>query len=319
VEPTLSASQLTTAYAVCRGIARRQARNFYYGFRALPSAKRNALSAVYAFMRHADDISDDEGVPVVERRERLQTWIEEWHRVQDGIPSNDPVFVALADAQKKYKIPPELLDQLVQGTSLDLQTPAEDDRSSNREGNIAVAASPIRLHRNFADLYQYCYLVASVVGLVCIRIYQYEDPRAEQLAERCGVAFQLTNIIRDVKEDAAMGRVYFPEEDLHRFGLTVDDFLNGRGARLEQSRLSPLLEFETQRAREYYASAAELIPLIHEDSRPALWVMVAIYQRLLERIAEKKYDVLRERVRLSGTEKMGIFWRGIIKSVFQRI
>lgn len=316
----MSASQLTTAYAVCRGVARRQARNFYYSFLALPAAKRNALSAVYAFMRHADDISDDESVPVVERRSRLQTWLEEWHQVQAGSQSNDPVFVALADVQKKYRIPPELLDQLVQGTSMDLQSPAEDtDRSSALEGNTAVATSPIRLHRTFADLYEYCYLVASVVGLVCIRIYQYEDPRAERLAERCGVAFQLTNIIRDVKEDAAMGRVYFPEEDLLRFGLTVDDFLHDKGVRLERSRLWPLLEFEAQRAREYYASAAELIPLIHEDSRPALWVMVTIYQRLLERIAERNYDVLGERVRLGGTEKMRILGQGIIKSVFQRV
>jgi len=316
----VSVSQLTTAYAVCRGIARRQARNFYYSFRILPTAKRNALSAVYAFMRHADDISDDESVPVVERRSRLQNWLEEWHQVQAGTPSNDPVFVALADAQKKYRIPPELLDQLVQGTSMDLQTPIEDaDRSSDIEGNTAVAATPVRLHRTFADLYEYCYLVASVVGLVCIRIYQYEDSRAEQLAERCGVAFQLTNIIRDVKEDAAVGRVYFPEEDLHRFGLTVDDFLQDKGARLEQCRLRPLLEFEAQRAREYYASAGELIPLIHEDSRAALWVMVTIYQRLLGRIAERSYDVLHGRVRLSGTEKMRVLARGIIRSIFERI
>ena len=320
MEPTVSVSQLTTAYAVCRGIARRQARNFYYSFRVLPAAKRNALSAVYAFMRHADDISDDESATVVERRERLQTWLDEWHQVQAGRPSNDPVFVALSDAQKKYRIPPELLDQLVHGTSLDLQSAAEEpDRAATLEGNTVVAAAPIRIYRTFADLYEYCYLVASVVGLVCIRIYQYEDPHAEQLAERCGVAFQLTNIIRDVKEDASMGRVYFPEEDLHRFGLTVDDFLSDQGAHLEQSSLRPLLEFETQRAREYYKSAAELIPLIHEDSRPALWVMVTIYRRLLERIAEKNYDVLRERVRLGGTEKMRILGRGIIKSVFQRI
>ncbi|HWY67534.1 MAG TPA: phytoene/squalene synthase family protein [Terriglobales bacterium] len=316
----MSVSQLTTAYAVCRGIARRRARNFYYSFRVLPTAKRNALSAVYAFMRHADDISDDESATVVERRERLQSWLDEWHQVQAGTPSNDPVFVALADAQRKYRIPPELLDQLVQGTSMDLPAPAEDShRLSALEGNTAVAASSIRIHRTFADLYEYCYLVASVVGLVCIRIYQYEDLRAEQLAERCGVAFQLTNIIRDVKEDAAMGRVYFPEEDLHRFGLTIDDFLLDKGARLEQSRLAPLLEFQAQRAREYYASAGELIPLIHEDSRAALWVMVTIYQRLLGRIAERNYDVLHGRVRLSGTEKMRILARGIIRSVFERI
>jgi len=316
----VSVSQLTTAYAVCRGIARRQARNFYYSFHALPAAKRNALSAVYAFMRHADDISDEETVSIPERRERLAAWLDEWHKVQEGRPTNDPIFVALADAQKKYRIAPELLDQLVHGTSMDLHVAAvESQPFQSGEGSAVLAASPVRVYRSFADLYQYCYYVASVVGLVCIRIYQYEDPRAEQLAERCGVAFQLTNIIRDVKEDAAMGRVYIPEEDLHQYGLTLDEFLQDKGARLQQSRLALVLEFEAKRAREYYESATELIPLVHEDSQAALWVMVTIYRRLLEKIAEKKYDVLQGRVRLRGTEKMGILARGIIKSIFLRI
>jgi len=314
-------SQLTTAYAVCRGIARREARNFYYSFLALPLVKRNALSAVYAFMRHADDISDDEKLPAAERRKRLDQWLTEWHQVEAGTPSNDPVFVALVDAQKRFAIPSELLNQLVRGTSMDLESPAKDEHrdTAPKQGGTAIAASAIRIHSTFADLYQYCYLVASVVGLVCIRIYGYQDRRAEQLAERCGVAFQLTNIIRDVKEDAAMGRVYFPEEDLARFGLTVDDFLQDSGARLEQSRLGLLLDFEAQRAREYYESAQDLIRLIDEDSRPALWVMVTIYRRLLDKIAQKHYEVLRGRVRLSATEKFGILGHGMIKSVFGTI
>jgi phytoene synthase len=314
-------SQLTTAYAVCRGIARREARNFYYSFLALPLVKRNALSAVYAFMRHADDISDDEKLPTSERRKRLDQWLTEWHQVEAGTPSNDPVFVALVDAQKRFAIPSELLNQLVRGTSMDLESPAKDEHrdTAPQQSGTAIAASATRIHSTFADLYQYCYLVASVVGLVCIRIYGYQDCRAEQLAERCGVAFQLTNIIRDVKEDAAMGRVYFPEEDLARFGLTVDDFLQDSGARLEQSRLGLLLDFEAQRAREYYESATDLIRLIDEDSRPALWVMVTIYRRLLDKIAQKHYDVLRGRVRLSATEKFGILGHGMIKSVFGTI
>ena len=315
----MSAAKLTTAYAVCRGIARRQARNFYYSFLALPSEKRDALSAVYAFMRHADDISDDDKLAVDERRKRLSLWLEEWHRAEGGGPSDDPVFVALADAQRRFKIPGELLDKLVQGTAMDLEAPA-DDAHANPAGEGGTAVAPaLRVHRTFTDLYDYCYLVASVVGLVCIRIYGYEDRRAEQLAERCGVAFQLTNIIRDVKEDAAMGRVYLPEEDLSRFGFTVDDFLGDRGARLEPSRLGPLLEFETQRAREYYQSARELIPLVHEDSRPALWVIVTIYRSLLDRIAERRYDVLSRRVSLSAREKFAILARGIMKSVFHRL
>jgi phytoene synthase len=271
-------------------------------------------------MRHADDISDDEKLPVAERRKRLDEWLNEWHKLLSGAPSSDPVFVALADAQKRFTIPAELLDQLVQGTSMDLETPADERHERSAwQGSTAIASPAVRIHSTFADLYTYCYLVASVVGLVCIRIYGYQDPRAEQLAERCGVAFQLTNIIRDVKEDAAMGRVYFPEEDLARFGLTVEDFLRDGGARLEQARLWPLLEFEAQRAREYYDSAADLIRLVDEDSRPALWVMVTIYKRLLEKIAQNRYDVLRGRVRLSSAEKFGILGRGMIKSVFGTI
>src|SRR5205807_7214915 len=136
---------------------------------------------------------------------------------------NDPIFVALADAQRRYRIPGELLDQLVHGTGMDLEvTLPEANLGETSQGGTAVVCPGIRVHKTFADLYHYCYLVASVVGLVCIRIYGYEDPRAEKLAERCGVAFQLTNIIRDVKEDAVMSRVYFPEEDLANFGLPVD-------------------------------------------------------------------------------------------------
>jgi 15-cis-phytoene synthase len=317
VEPFVSDLRLTTAYAVCRGIARREARNFYYSFVALPPAKRDALSAVYAFMRHADDISDDEKLPAPDRRARLLAWVEDWHQVQSGSPTDDPVFLALADAQKKYRIPAERLDQLVQGTSMDLEGSLEEcNREHTSHGATAVASRAIRVHKTFADLYQYCYLVASVVGLVCIRIYGYEDPRAELLAERCGVAFQLTNIIRDVKEDAAMGRVYFPEEDFTKFNLSIDDFQDP--ARLESARLRPLLELEAHRAREYYEAANELIPLIHDDSRPALWVMVTIYRRLLDKIAANGYDAQR-RISLSASEKVRILGRGMLKSILNRL
>ena len=316
----MSDAQLKSSYAICRGIARREARNFYYSFLALPLPKRNALSAVYAFMRHADDISDEECVSAAERRRQLELWLDGWRGVQAGAATADPVFIALADAQKRYAIPATLLEELVQGTSMDLEvsTGPSDALGTERAGGLAVAPA-VRTHRTFADLYRYCYLVASVVGLVCIRIYGYRDVRAEQLAERCGVAFQLTNIIRDVKEDAAMGRVYFPEEDLSRFGLSVEDFLHNRLERLDAARLRPLLEFEAQRAREYYKSAEELIPLIDEDSRAALWVIVAIYRRLLERIAQTGYDVVHRRIGLSSREKLAILGRGILKSLFQTI
>ncbi len=163
-------------------------------------------------------------------------------------------------------------------------------------------------YRTFDDLRQYCYGVASVVGLVCIRIFGYRDPAAEPLAERCGLAFQLTNIIRDVKEDVAMGRVYLPEEDLLQFGLRAGDL-----AAPEISRIRPLLAMEADRARECYQAGEELIPLVSEDSQPGLWVLITIYRRLLEKIAGNDYDVFKGRIRLTVPEKVSVLAKGILK------
>jgi phytoene synthase len=293
--------QLSHAYAVCRGISRRAAKNFYYGFMVLPAEKRNALSAVYAFMRHADDIADEPGVDPLLKRQKLNEWLEAAKAVFTGKPTDDPVLMALGDAQKKFKIPPELFEKLVYGTSLDLDIPA------------ASADSPAILCSTFADLKQYCYYVASVVGLVCIRIFGYEDSKAEFLAEDCGLAFQLTNIIRDVKEDASMGRIYIPEEDLARTNLTAANFSSALLQDPAQAlQLRPALEYEAERARKYYESAKWLMELIEEDSRAALWVLVEIYSRLLKKITDRNYDVLTERVRLTLWEKLKVLSRGFL-------
>ena len=290
--------QLRAAYGVCRHIARSAAKNFYYGFLALPARKRNALSAVYAFMRHADDISDDPSIPVEQRREKLTEWLNALRRVVEGERTDDPVLMALADTQKTFNIPLDLLEKLVQGTAMDLPKAEGSGKSG-----------PAVHYETFDQLYDYCYHVASVVGLVCIRIFGYRDPRAEKLAEETGVAFQLTNIIRDVKEDSQLGRVYLPSEDLHRFGVKASALTNGNAA----TSLRPVLEFEAQRAREYYRSAEELLPLIDDDSQPALWTLVEIYRRLLERIAARNYDVFSERVRLSAAEKVGLLAKGFVR------
>jgi phytoene synthase len=296
--------QLSHAYAVCRGISRRAAKNFYYGFMVLPSEKRNALSAVYAFMRHADDISDEPGVDAQLKRQKLSEWLDSAKSVFDGKATDDPVLMALGDAQKKFKISPELFEKLVYGTSLDLDIPP------------ASAESPAILCNTFEDLKQYCYYVASVVGLVCIRIFGYQDTKAEFLAEDCGLAFQLTNIIRDVKEDAAMGRIYIPAEDLARSNLTAANFSLGALQNPTQvQQLRPALEYEADRARKYYESAKWLIELIDEDSRAALWVLVEIYSRLLQKIADRNYDVLTERVRLTLWEKLKVLSRGFLLRV----
>jgi phytoene synthase len=169
---------------------------------------------------------------------------------------------------------------------------------------------PVPRYQTFEELQKYCYGVASVVGLVCIKIFGYRDPSAEVLAERCGLAFQLTNIIRDVKEDAAVGRIYFPQEDLTQFGLSAADLA---GPNVDVARLRPMLALEADRARDCYRAGEELIPLVNEDSQPALWVLITIYRRLLEKIAAKQYDVFSERVRLSVPEKLTVLGKGMLK------
>jgi 15-cis-phytoene synthase len=300
---TPAAPQLAMAYSVCRGITRTAAKNFYYAFLVLPRRKREALCAVYAFMRRCDDIADDESLSLPERRQKLDSWLDALHRAQQGQPTDDAILLALTDAQRRHGIPAGLLDELAQGTAMDVDAGVEEGQAS------ADGASRLTVHYNtFEELQQYCYRVASVVGLVCIHVFGYRDPQAEPLAERCGLAFQLTNIIRDVKEDASMGRVYLPEEDLARFGLTISDLLHSP----DPARLRPLLAFEAARARECYAAGDELIPYISEDSQPALWVLVNIYRRLLGKIAARQYDVFTAKVALSRWEKLRVLGKGFI-------
>lgn len=295
-----TASQLDMAYSVCRSIARSAAKNFYYGFVVLPLRKRNALSAVYAYMRRCDDIADDNTLSSADRHNKLAEWLDKVHRALAAQPTDDPVLLALTDAQRAYQIPIGLLDQLAFGTAADL----------DRGPEPSAATSLVARYQTFEELRQYCYGVASVVGLVCIRIFGYRDPAAEPLAERCGLAFQLTNIIRDVKEDVAMGRVYFPQEDLTQCGLSAADLA---APQVDVARIRPLLAMEADRARACYGAGEELIPLVNEDSQPALWVLVTIYRRLLERIVSNQYDVFGERVRLTVREKLTVMGKGILK------
>jgi phytoene synthase len=293
-------AQLTMAYSVCRGITRSNAKNFYYAFLVLPKRKREALSAVYAFMRRCDDIADDASLTLEDRRIKLDNWLSALHRVQQGEPSDDPILLALTDAQRRYTIPAGLLDELAIGTAMDV------------EGGVETQSTTAGLtvqYKTFEDLKLYCYRVASVVGLVCIYIFGYRDPAAESLAEQCGLAFQLTNIIRDVKEDAAMGRVYLPDEDLAKFGLSAADLL----ATPDPARFRPLLELEADRAREFYRAGEELISYISEDSQPTLWVLINIYRRLLEKIAERQYDVFGGKISLTVGEKLRILAKGLLQ------
>ncbi len=293
--------QLRTAYGICRHTARSTAKNFYYGFLVLPRRKRDAISAVYAFMRHADDISDDPQLPTREKRARLDDWLAALQKVSAGAQTDDPVLMALADAQRRFEIPSELLEKLVYGTTMDcfdFQSPAPS------------AQTPVVLYRTFDDLYQYCYHVASVVGLVCIKIFGYRDRNAEKLAERLGVAFQLTNIIRDVKEDAGMGRIYLPLQDLQLYGVPSNAIAENNVAALK-----PVLELQAQRARDFYRDGETLLTLIEPESQPALWTLMTIYRQLLEKIAAKNFDVFTERVKLTTAEKSKVLAKGMWKRI----
>lgn len=290
------------AYSVCKGITRTAARNFYYAFLVLPRRKRQALCAVYAFMRRCDDIADDPTLSLPDRRQKLATWLDALHCAQQGHPTDDPIFLALTDAQRRFNIPAGLLDDLATGTAMDIEEPLAQ----------SAEASPLTVqYKTFEDLRLYCYRVASVVGLVCIHIFGYRDPAAEPLAERCGLAFQLTNIIRDVKEDASLGRVYLPEEDLSKFNLSSADLWNAP----DLARIRPLLALEADRAREFYTAGDQLLSYISEDSQPALWVLINIYRRLLEKIGEKQYDVFTAKVTLSTWEKLRVLGKGLIMRI----
>lgn len=303
-ERTAGTVKLDAAYAVCRGIARREAKNFYYAFVALPRPKRNAICAIYAFMRRADDLADDESVAIEERRARLDAWMAAWRAASAGGETCDPVFVAVRDATIRYQIPLALLDELVAGVTMDLDS--------------AGGGAP-DTYATFNDLYRYCYLVASVVGLVCIRIFGYSDPRAEKLAEETGIAFQLTNILRDVAEDAERNRVYLPLEDLAAHGIALEGLLKRTSGTAPTAAERALLKEIGQRAERYYASAQSLMPLVDKESRPALGVLVEIYHALLKRIERADYDVFSRRASVPTIEKLRILAVGMAKMGWVRI
>lgn len=282
---------LERGYAACREIAKSKAKNFYYAFVALPAPRRNAICAIYAFMRHADDVADDESLPYDERRCRLNEWLETWRDVCLGADTADPVFLAVRDATRRFAIPLNLLDELVAGVAMDL--------------NPAAGAAPVT-YATFADLYGYCYRVASVVGLVCIRIFGYQDRRAEKLAEETGVAFQLTNILRDVAEDAERNRVYLALEDLGAHDVSLESLLHRAPGAPPTAGERALFADIARRAEGYYQSALKLLPLIDRESRPALWVLVSIYHGLLKRIRRADYDVFSRRIRVPLVQKLGI-------------
>ena len=275
---------LELSYRHCREVARFRARNFYFSFVTLPAAQRDAMCAVYTFMRYCDDLSDEPGAT----RSAMDRWRNALVEALDGHPDENPMWPAFLDSVARYEIPHEYFYAMVEGVASDFEPV-----------NIAT----------FDDLYRYCYRVASVVGLTTIRIFGYTSPDAIPLAEKCGIAFQLTNILRDVKEDTGLGRTYIPAEDLERFGVTVADLKAGK----RTENFGRLMDFEIARARAYYDESKPLLKMIQPKTRRSLWTLITIYSRLLDRIAESKYDVLTRRISLSTVEKALIVLRASFK------
>ena len=289
------ALDVAASYEECHRIAREAHSNFYPAFFLLPKAKRDGIVALYAFMRLIDDVSD-EGADLAEKQRGLAKWraaldqaITGEEQVFDGnaamispketLAGADEVLPALVDTIQRYKMPSRYLHDLISGAEMDLT---------------------IQVYPSFERLKEYCYRVAGTVGLTCTHIFGFRDAKASELAEKLGLAFQLTNIIRDVHEDYGLGRVYLPDEDLLRYGVAKEDF--GRGEATLGMR--ELLRFEADRAWKLYEEGSRLVELIDEDSRGTLWLLVHTYSGLLARIESVDFAVFGERVRLPKAEKM---------------
>ena len=268
---------IAASYGECQSIARAAHSSFYLAFYGLRKEKRNALCALYAFMRLVDNVSD-ETAGLESKRRGLARWRAMLDEAIAGSTAGHAILPALADTIRRFDIPTRHFHDLILGAEMDL----------------TVAS-----YATFDRLSEYCYRVAGTVGLTCLHVFGFRDPRAPDLAERLGTAFQLTNIVRDVHADFDMGRVYIPAEDLARFGVRSEELRGPLTPALEN-----LLEFEAERAWRFYEEGAPLVAQVDSDSRATLWALVRTYSSLLARIEERGFDVFGSRVSLSSAEKI---------------
>jgi len=286
--PTTSWS-VVDAYSYCHRIAQKSSSNFYHAFRLLPAERYDALCALYAFCRFMDDIADQvDQMPAEEQRKNrteritllLNTWRQELRNCYAGSPCH-PISLALADAVRKFPIAQEHLAGIISGVEMDLHKSR---------------------YENFGELYDYCYHVASLVGLVCIEIFGYRNPSAKDYAVNLGIAFQLTNILRDVGEDAQRGRIYVPLEDLSDFGYSEQDLLSS----VYNRAFLQLMTFESARARGFYERACAHLAAEDRGSLMAAEAMRLIYSRLLYKLETKRFRVFGSRVSLTTPGKIGL-------------
>lgn len=274
---------LSASYARCEQISRTSAANFYPAFLVLPRERRRAMYALYAFNRLTDDIADDAG-PIDDRKRSLAAWRQQLDASLAG--ADHPVLTALADVARRFAIPRQYLHAVIDGCASDLE------------------AKPFP---TFAALYRYCYSVASAVGLACIHIWGFRGADAPAYAESAGIALQLTNILRDIREDRERGRVYLPVEDIARFGCDPIRVCDDPTC----AAFVELMRFQADRAKRYYDHARGLSGRLDPAGRAIYSVLLGTYRRLLERIELARYDVLTARVTVPRREKLALMARAL--------
>lgn len=270
---------LTESYEYCKRLAKRSAGNFYYSFLTLPRKQFREMCSLYGFMRMCDDLADDPAVSVADKAVKLQSWRDDLTRACEGDCSGHPVLPSLRDVCRRRAIPTEYLHAVIDGVESDLQPQGFE---------------------SFEELNRYCYQVAGAVGLCCVHVWGLSDDRATSLAIDCGTAFQLTNILRDLGEDAALGRVYLPREELDHFEYSFDDILANR----RDERFRRLMQFQVQRAKMYFDRSQELFALLKPPGRAVYSAMRKIYGGILSEIERRDYDVYTKRISLSRWRKM---------------
>lgn len=270
------------AQTFCTTYTKQSGSNFYYSFLFLPRPRREAMYTIYTFCKMVDS-AVDEPPPGSNPLEEVARWRKEVSAAYQGHPTQ-PVTISLAAHLQNFDIPESLLQELITGVEMDLT---------------------INRFATFPELYQYCYRVASVVGLICLRIFQTQSPAAKDYAVNLGLAFQLTNILRDLKGDAELNRIYLPLEDLHRFGYSEEALLQHRSS----PALIDLIKFECERARSYYQQAQDILKALPPSDQKSLVVaeiMRGVYSRILQQIEEQHYQVFGPRIRVAPLQRLGI-------------
>ena len=275
----MAAIDVELGYRESREITRREAKNFYYAFLTLPQERRRAIYVAYAFCRYCDDAVD-----TTESADQKMTTLQELHAsLSDAYTgrTGEPLFLALADVADRYDIPEEYFKQVIYGVESDL--------------------TKVR-YQNFEELRSYCYQVASVVGLICLQIFGYKDDSAREYAVDLGLAMQLTNIARDVREDLGLGRIYLPQDEIAQFGYSEEAL----EASIVNEPFINLMRFQAQRARSYFDSGFKLLPYLSPRSRACPAVMGQLYSKVLQHIEAAEFDVFHHRIGLSKAEKLRV-------------